>query len=38
MGIYVELVNKKIRKSLGQMDVFTFEKVITEKLKIYEEK
>ncbi len=37
-NITLELTKKKIRKSLGQMDVFAFEKVVNQRLNIYEQK
>ncbi len=37
-SITLQLEKKEIRKKKGQMDVFAFEKVITQKLTIYEQK
>jgi hypothetical protein len=37
-SLYVELTKKKIRKSLGQMDVFAFEKELSKKLSVFEKK
>ena len=36
-SVTLQMVKKDIRKSRGQMDVFEFEKVIAQKLSIYEE-
>ena len=36
--IWVQLINKKIRKANGEMDVFTLEKLFLEKLHPFEEK
>ncbi len=37
-NITVQLTKKALRKELGQMSVFEFEKLMTEKLAIYGQK